>query len=240
MPLMIGGAILGGSLLSGLGGKKAAEAGATGQRDAAAITQQTTREQMALQTRMWEQGREDVAPYKEAGERGLGLYELAAYSPFEFNLEQDPIYKTQLAEQTKALERSGAAKGGLLSGGTLRDLRNATASELTSAYQRQYGARQDEINRFGALAGIGQGASQTLGSLGSQFSSTMGQIGMAGGQVQAQAASNIGQINAAGTQGMYGSVGQGLSSLGMMYGMGGFSGGGYNTDYSIPMTSYDL
>ena len=211
--------MLAGAAISAFGANSAADSAADGQRDAANISQTTAREQMALQTRMWEQGREDLAPYQEAGNRGLGLYELAAYSPFQFDLASDSVYKTQMEEATKAIERSGAARGGLTGGGTLRSLRDATASEVSSAYWRQYGARQDELNRFGALAGIGQGAAQTLGSLGGSYSGSMAQIGVNAGNNAANAASNIGQINAAGTSGMYNSIGQGLSSIGMMYGM---------------------
>ena len=228
MPLIVGGAILGGSVLSGLGAKAGAKEATAGQIEAARIGQETTREQMAQQEYMWQQGREDIQPFREAGLRGLGMYESMAYSPFQFSLENDPIYKQQLAEQTKAIERSGAARGGLTGGGTLRSLRDATAAELSSAYARQYGQYRDELNTMGALAGIGQSATQGLGTLGAQYGSTMGQIGAAGGAAQAQAAANIGQINAAGTQGMYGAIGSGLSSLGMMYGMGGFGGGNDN------------
>lgn len=215
----IAGAVVAGSALSAYGASQGGKKAAKGQEKAAELSLQGTREQLALQKEMWEQGREDVAPWREAGLRGLSLYEMASYSPFEFNLEQDPIYQKQLEEQTKTLERSAAAKGGLLSGGTLRDLREATASELSAAYGRQYGQYQDTLNRYGAIAGIGMGANQTLGSLGAQYGTNMAQIGAAGTEAQSQAAANIGAINAASTQGMYGAIGQGMSSFGMMYGL---------------------
>ena len=51
----------------------------------------------------------------------------------KFDPTQDPMFASRIAEQTKAIERSGAAKGGLLGGGTLASLREMTAGEMGAA-----------------------------------------------------------------------------------------------------------
>jgi hypothetical protein len=75
-----------------------------------------------------------------------------AYSgPTEAELHADPGYQFRVAEGQKALERSAAGKGLLLSGGQLKDLtrfgQEMGAQEYGAAYARGYQKNQDVYGR---------------------------------------------------------------------------------------------
>ena len=97
--------------------KSAANTQADANRYAADIQYKMFQEQQALQK-----------PWLEAGQRALPKLEAqynqmpAAFSftAQDFNKFQDPGYAFRLAEGQKALERSAAARGGLISGGALK------------------------------------------------------------------------------------------------------------------------
>ncbi len=107
---------------------------------------------------------------------------------------QSPGYQFRMDEGTRAVERSAAAKGKLMSGGLLRELTRygqGVASGEFNAY----------ADRLASMAGIGQSATQSTGALGSaaagqygQTSYALGESIMAGGQ--ARAAGTIGGSNA--------------------------------------------
>lgn len=102
-------------------------------------------------------------------------------------LGEDPGYKFRLAEGTKAIERSAAARGGLLGGRTLKDL---------TKYQQ--GVASDEFgnawNRIGSLAGTGQVATQNNNALGAQYGQTQGNL--ITGEGNARASGYVGSANA--------------------------------------------
>jgi hypothetical protein len=137
----------------------------------------------ALQERMFEQGREDVAPWREAGMRALPQLEQlirqgpgqpfqgpAALDPRRFafdarpyqftppspeSLANDPGYQFRLRSGQQALEGSAAAKGGLLSGGAMRGLTEFGQQLGSQEYQQAYGRALGENQQaYGrALAG---------------------------------------------------------------------------------------
>ena len=186
-----------------------------------------------------------MQPWMQAGQRGLqGLESMMGQQAPAFNyagrdvsdLSQDPLYAQRIAEQTQALERSGAARGGLLGGGTISSLRDMTANEMGQAYSRnvnqeqsdyqravsdwdrEYGVRQDQMNRYADLSGVGHNQSQALGAAGQQFAANAGNImGQAGRDAQ-QSAANLGQIGAASTAGQYGAWGSAASGLASLAG----------------------
>jgi len=102
---------------------------------------------------------------------------------FQFRPEQlttDPGYGFRLSEGLKALERSAAARGGLLSGGTGKALtrygQEAASQEYGNAFNRgltEYNAlrqrESDEYNRLAGLAGIGGTTAQQLTAAGSNY-----------------------------------------------------------------------
>jgi hypothetical protein len=75
----------------------------------------------------------------------------AYQGPSEADLRADPGYQFRVAEGQKALERSAAGKGLLLSGGQLKDLtrfgQDLGAQEYGAAYARGYAKNQDLYQR---------------------------------------------------------------------------------------------
>ena len=112
------GAAIGGSLGGMIEGNSSARAA----ERAAQATGAATQSSIDLERRMYE---EDVArqqPWLQAGQQALNrlVPEATNYTPFGMNqFQTDPGYGFRMSEGMKALERSAAARGGLLSGATL-------------------------------------------------------------------------------------------------------------------------
>jgi len=140
-------------------------------------------------------------PYREAGELALNkLIPLATeYTPFtREQFEADPGYNFRLSEGLKALERSSAAGGNLLSGSTLKGIvrygQGTASQEFQNAFNRAQIERQARMNPLQSLAGVGQTATQQLSQQAGQFGSNMAEaIGAAG---QARASGYVGTANA--------------------------------------------
>jgi hypothetical protein len=103
-------------------------------------------------------------PFRQLGLENLnrlaGLYgEGGAYAraPGMEEIQMDPGYAFRLAEGQKALERSAAARGGLLSGRTLKGTQRygqeLASQEFANAYERAMAQRARVSN---ALLGVGQ------------------------------------------------------------------------------------
>jgi hypothetical protein len=192
--LISGGAMLVSSYVGSQAAKKAGQTQAGAARDAA-----------ELQNQQFEQTRADQAPYREAGARALGKLESAAdYTPFGMSqFQADPGYGFRLSEGQKALERSAAARGGLISGGALKAAtrygQDMGSQEYTNAFNRYQTERQARLGPLQSLAGVGQTSVNQLGSLGAANAANVGNL-MTGGAA-AQAAGQVGSANAY-TQGL--------------------------------------
>jgi hypothetical protein len=153
------------------------------------------------QREMFERQVELSKPYREAGELALNkLIPLATeYTPFtREQFEADPGYNFRLSEGLKALERSSAAGGNLLSGSTLKGIvrygQGTASQEFQNAFNRAQIERQARMNPLQSLAGVGQTATQQLSQQAGQFGSNMAEaIGAAG---QARASGYVGTANA--------------------------------------------
>jgi hypothetical protein len=127
-----------------------------------------------------------------------------------FGAEQfqaDPGYAFRQAEGMKALERSAAARGGLLSGGTLKGIQqfgqDLASQEYGNAFNRYQVERAARLNPLQSLMGSGQSSANTL-------TGAAGQLGQ--GQAQSQLAA--GQARASGYVGSANALGGALSSIG--------------------------
>lgn len=178
---MIPAAILGSSLLGASSSRSAASAQAAAADRAAEVQRDIFERQVEL-----------GKPYREAGELALNkLIPLATeYTPFGMEqFQADPGYGFRLSEGQKALERSAAARGGLLSGGTGKALtrygQEMGSQEYQNAFNRYQAERQARLNPLQSLAGVGQTASQQLAGQAGQFGSNMAEAIGAGGQARA-------------------------------------------------------
>jgi len=222
----------------GLGGAvdESTGGGASGAaRDAAQTANVAADRDLALRTRMYE---EDVArqePWRKAGVTALNkLTPLATeYTPFGMKqFQQDPGYAFRMSEGMKGLERSAAARGGLLSGGMLKGIQrygqDMASQEYQNAFNRYGVERERRLNPLQSLAGVGQTATNQLGAAGREYGSSAGSI-MSG--------QGINSANAllAGQQARSSSYGQLGSALGKYLGGGGtFGMGGGGTFQADP------
>ena len=200
----------------------------------AAETQAAAAEQAGEQQRaIFERQVELSAPYRAAGEVALNkLVPLATeYTPFGMaQFQADPGYAFRLSEGQKALERSAAARGGLLSGATGKALtrfgQEMGSQEYTNAFNRYQAERQARLNPLQSLAGMGQTTAQQIGQAGMEAAQGIGQTQMAG--AAARASGYVGGANAL-TQGLgtYMNYSQGQNLLNALRSPGGFQTPGY-------------
>jgi hypothetical protein len=200
MPWMIPAAIIGSSLLGGSAAKSAASTQAAAADRAA-----------ELQYQQFMQTREDQAPYRAAGVNALAeLQRTAGNVPGAFSftnqeMYQDPGYAFRLSEGQKALDRSAAARGGLISGGALKaatrfgqdmgsqEYQNAYNRALTG-YNTGVSSENQLYNRQAGLAGIGQTATNLVGTAGQNYATNAGNLITGAGA--ANAAGQVGMANA--------------------------------------------
>jgi hypothetical protein len=164
-----------------------------------------------VQQKQYEQTREDQAPYRAAGYNALAeLQRTAGNVPAAFKFgagdyQADPGYAFRLSEGQKALDRQAAARGGLISGGALKAAQrfgqDMGSQEYQSAYNRALTgyntdvARENQLyNRQAGLAGIGQTATNLVGTAGQNYATNVGNLMTGAGA--AQAAGQVGAANA--------------------------------------------
>jgi hypothetical protein len=157
---------------------------------AADVQAQATQSAQDAQERMFERQVELQEPFRKAGEEALNkLIPLSSnYTPFGMNqFTQDPGYGFRLSEGMKALDRTAAARGGLLSGATLKGAQRygqeMGSQEYMNAFNRYQTERAAQLNPLQSLAGVGQTAAGTLtnayGAYGAQMGQNLQDIGSA-------------------------------------------------------------
>ena len=197
MPWMMAAAIGGSALLGASSSRSAAKTQAASADRAADLQQQQFERQVELQT-----------PFREVGLRALPELEAASkYTPFGMDqFQADPGYAFRMSEGMKGLERSAAARGGLLSGATMKGIQkygqDLGSQEYMNAFNRYQTERNARLNPLQSLAGFGQTSTNQLGAAGQAMASGVGEaIGAAG---QARASGYMGGANAlSGALGQY-------------------------------------
>lgn len=193
MAIGTGTAILAGTLGSALLGSRAASSAASTQAAAADRSAE-------IQRQMFERQVELAEPWRKAGEQALNkLIPLTDYQQFGMQqFQADPGYAFRLAEGQKALERSAAARGGLLSGATLKGIerygQDMASQEYTNAFNRYQAERAARLAPLQSLAGVGQTTAQQLGAAGQQMAANVGDTQMSA--AAARASGYTGPVNA--------------------------------------------
>jgi hypothetical protein len=193
-------------------------------RYAADISGQATREQLALQQRMYEEGIKRQQPFLDIGTNALNR--LNALNQPGANaaqfLQMDPGYAFRLSEGQKALDRSAAARGGLISGSALKAAQRYGQESGSQEYQNAY-------NRLANMANLGPSAAGVMSNLGTGYANQANQLAMMNASNQGNLALARGNIGAS----QYGNYGSALNTalktdwnkLGQKFGFGGDSGG---------------
>ena len=214
-------AVIGGSVITGVGGymaqKAAAEEASGAQREAsqAAIAEQ--RRQQAEMERL-------LAPYMQAGQGALGAQQALlglggpeAQKAAIAQLEGSPQFQALVQQGETAILQNASATGGLRGGNTQAALAQFRPQMLSQLIQQQMAG-------LGGIAGMGQQSAMGAAGYGQQGAQgVMGQLG-AMGQAQAGAAMAQGQ----GMANLFGGIGGALGTLGGLgaMGRGPFGGGG--------------
>lgn len=223
-------AIIGSAIISGAMASSAASKAARAQRQAAETAS-------ATEERMLERQLQETAPFRELSLTQLNrLADLygpeGAYSrmPGMDEIQLDPAYGFRLAEGQKALERSAAARGGLLSGqmlkGAQRFGQGLASEEYANAFARARQQRADVTNTLLGIGGYGPSLAQSNAGAMGNTAVNIGNLQQTAGQ--ARASGYIGQANA---------LSNALGQAAMGYGM--YKGGYFGpTGVSAPSTPY--
>lgn len=180
-----------------IGGKMSSDAAS----DAAGQANAQNQRGLDLQREMLDEQRRLSEPYRQAGLTGQNrLMELlglggntgaAGYGQYsrDFGMQdfqQDPGYQFRLGEGLKAMGHRAGARGGLISGQTMKgmeDYRQGLASqEYGNAFNRYQTNRQNQLAPLGSLMSSGQaaavGQAAQAGQYGANASNMLSQMGV--------------------------------------------------------------
>ena len=182
-------AIAGSTVVGAYSANKAAKVQSDAADRAAQLQQQQYQETVARQK-----------PFYDVGVNALPeLVEASRYKNFGMDqFQADPGYAFRLSEGQKALERSAAARGGLLSGGTGKALQrfgqDYGSQEYTNAFNRYQVERNARLAPLQALTGMGQTTAQQVSNAGQTMASNVGDA--MGSAAAARASGYVGGANA--------------------------------------------
>lgn len=191
-------------------------------KKASRVQEQAARDATSAQERMFQRQTELQEPFRQGGLTaqqeimqllGIGGDKTApgygsmarAFGTDQF--QQDPGYAFRQAEGMKALERSAAARGNLLSGSTLKGVQrfgqDLASQEYQNAFNRYQVERAARLNPLQSLMGSGQSATNVLTGAAGQM-----------GQNQASNIYNAGAARASGYIGSANALNQALGQVG--------------------------
>lgn len=167
----------------------------------------------ALQREMYEKNLELQKPFYEAGLTGqnallqylgLGGDKTAAnygagMKPFTgADLPTEPGYQFRLSEGINALNKTAAARGGMMSGAALKEAarygQDYASNEYNNAFNRYYTQRNQMLNPLQSLLGQAQTSAGNVGAAGQNYATQAGQNMM--GAANARASGYVGGANA--------------------------------------------
>jgi hypothetical protein len=252
MPLsLIGGAVsgisslIGGIMGQGAAGDAAAKQAAAGQTAASGSQAQQTNA-LAAQNNATRQQTANQQPFIGAGqsainslssELGPGGQLTQGYGSFTaptgVTEQNDPGYQFRLQQGQNAIQNSAAARGGLLSTGTAKDLNNyaqgQASNEYGNVYNRALQTYGTNFNTFNSnnnnlygrqmgVAGLGQSSAGALNSNLQAGAQNQGQIDVGTGQIVGNDLMGVGNAQAAGivggTNALTSGMAQGANALG--------------------------
>lgn len=217
MTFWVAGAVVGSSLIGASAAKGAASTQAAAADRAA-----------ELQNEQFQQTRQDQMPWMRAGEQALNkLIPLTDYQKFGMaQFQQDPGYAFRLSEGQKGLERTAAARGGLISGAALKAAgrygQEMASQEFGNAYNRFRDTQSLRRNALAGVAGYGPTAASSINAAGQTYAAGAGNTMMNQGETSANALLAGQQARSS----SYGQLGSALSKyLSPTYKYGAFGGG---------------
>ncbi len=149
-------------------------------------------------------------PYRQSGEQANASLQSGLVTGGDFNktptladVQIDPGYAFRAEQATKALQANGAARGGVLGGGSQRDVlalnSNLASQEYQNAFNRFQTSTQNRFNNLNTVAGRGATAANQAGQndifTGAQQSKNLIQGGEFGAGLNYHSASDAGKLN---------------------------------------------
>jgi len=141
----------------------------------------------ALQTRMYEDQVARQQPFYQAGLNALPEYTkgvmpggnlVRSFAATDF--QTDPGYGFRVSEGMKALDRTAAARGGLLSGATLKGAQrfgqDIASNEYNNAYNRYVGNQATQRNALAGLTGFAPTAAQQINNAGTNYATNVNNL----------------------------------------------------------------
>lgn len=215
----VGGALVG-SVISGNAQKKAGQAAADGQIQAAQMD-------IDQRNKQFEAVQKLLAPYVNAGTGALsaqqnlvGLNGNAAQQQAIKALQNSPAFTSLQQSGQSAILQNASATGGLRGGNVQGALAQFNPALLAQVINDQYG-------RLGGLTSVGQNAAAGVGNAGMQNAGGIGAALQQQGAARAGAALASGQATAG--------IGNTIASLGGLF--GGLGGGG-GASFAAPTASF--
>ena len=221
-PISTGAAILGSSVIGAGTGIIGSSQAARAQKSAADRAARTQTEMFNRQVELQEPFREAGLTAQnrlmtllglEGGEAGAADFGRYARDFGMSDFEADPGYGFRMSEGMKALERSSAARGGLLSGTTLKGIQrfgqDLASNEYQNAFNRYYAARNAQLNPLQGILGQGQSSTNVLTGAAGEAGRGIGAAQMGAGAARASG-------YAAGTNALTGALQSGMQNY-MMY-----------------------
>lgn len=220
---LMAGAALGGGLLASKGQQSAAETQADAANQSAKIQKQIADQQIALQREQYNKNLELQQPWLEAGRGALNKLTAASdYKPFSMDqFQADPGYAFRLSEGQKALDRSAAARGGMISGGALKAAtrygQDMGSQEYMNAFNRYGVERERMLGPLQSLAGVGQSATGAAANAGQNYASGASAALGNYGAGASNALMTAGNANAAGQLGIGNTINNALGTFASSY-----------------------
>ena len=218
MAWMTAAAIGGSALLGAYSADKAANSQAAASERAAQIQADASRYAANLQQDQYNQNVARQQPFYQAGVNALpALLQASTYTPFgQEQFQADPGYAFRLSEGQKALDRSAAARGGLISGGALKAAatygQNMGSQEYQNAFNRYQAERAATLNPLQSLTGMGQTTAAGLGAAGQNMASNVGNYGMQGAAATGEGYLGSANARASGYMGTANAINSGISN----------------------------
>ena len=193
---------LAGGAMAKSAAKKASKAQVQAAQDANAAQERMFQKQMELQEPFRQGGITAQDQIMQllgiGGDKTAAGYGSMAKAFGTDQFQQDPGYAFRQAEGMKALERSAAARGNLLSGSTMKGIQrfgqDLASQEYQNAFNRFQVERSARLNPLQSLMGSGQSATNVMtgaaGQMGQNEASNLYNAG------QARASGYVGQANA--------------------------------------------
>lgn len=182
-----------------IGAKMSGDAAKSAARTSAASADKATE----LQRQVYEESVARQQPFLQTGTEffnQLAALQRGGPGAAQNFLQMDPGYGFRLGEGLKALERSAAARGGLMGGATGKALQRYGQDFASQEFGNAY-------NRLAQLANVGPQAAGVMSNLGQTYATNVGNIGMRQGETAANAMLARGSA-----------YGRGLSDIGYLAG----------------------